>query len=148
MNSKDAFCADSKSGTRGARDGWGMRYRRSVLYSQGEKLDRVRRRALCSSDGEKINAFRTSAWCAAQGGGAIVIRYKCHTSRQAAGVAERRFRHRTPSRNRKCIGCSHDKSSVVHARDAGRSCDGEGEILCPCRGDPVGRCECESIVSE
>ena len=104
--------------------------------------------AVCSGDGEKVNTLRTSRRRAAQGGRAIVTRYKCYTSRQAAGEAEGRFRYRTPSRNRKCIGCSHDKSSVVHARDAGRSCDGEGEILCRCRGDPVGRCECESIVSE
>jgi hypothetical protein len=41
-----------------------------------------------------------------------------------------------------------DKGSVVNARDAGRPCDGEGEILCRRRENPIGRCECERIVSE
>ena len=31
----------------------------------------------------------------------------------------------------KVFGCSHDKSSVVHARDARRSCDSDGEIPGP-----------------
>ena len=47
----------------------------------------------------------------------------------------------------KVFGCCHDKSSVVHARDARRPCDSEGEILGPCRENPIGRCECKGIIS-